>query len=145
MTVRQTGFTLLELLVTLVIMVAVFSVAIPQYAQSMSSLQLRKNTRQIAAVLREARNASVREARTVVLVVDSSEREIRQGEEDPVFSWPEDIDVEISADERIGAGIDNTISFRPDGTATSRTLVVATESRQYAIAVDWLTGQVKVL
>jgi len=142
---RQRGFTLVELLVTMVIMVAVFSVAIPQYAQSMSSLQLRKSTQEIAAYLRHARNQSITESRTVNLVVDADERAIRQGDTDTAYRWPADIEVTLAERQFALADEDNAIQFRPDGTATNRMLHVSTERRQYTIAIDWLTGNVKVL
>jgi len=142
---RQTGFTLVELLVTMVIMAAVFSVAIPQYARSMSSLQLRKSTQEIAAYLRHARNQSITESRTVVLVVDADERAIRQGETDSVYEWSADIEVGFVARQYAFPDNDNSIQFRPDGTASDRALHISTEQRQYTIAIDWLTGHVKVL
>jgi len=142
---RQTGFTLVELLVTMVIMVAVFSVAIPQYSRSMDSLELRKSTQEIAAYLRQARNASITESRTVLLVVDAEEHAIRQGDAEPAYQWASNIDVEFAANRIDGANTDNVIQFRPDGTATDRTLIVSTQRRQYEIEVDWLTGRVKVL
>ncbi len=145
MLARQKGFTLVELLITMVIMVAVFSIAIPQYSRSINSLQLRKSTQEIAAFLRQARNASITESRTVVLVVDAEEHEIRQGDADSVYQWAADIDVEFAANPIDGTDTDKAIQFRPDGTATERTLIVSTERRQYSIEVDWLTGRVKVL
>ena len=145
MSARKNGFTLVELLIVLVIMVAVFSVAIPQYSKSMDSLQLRKSTQEIASYLRNARNASITESRTVVLVVDADEHKIRQGDSKPAYQWPADINVEFSGSQDVYADTERTIQFRPDGTATERTLIVSTQRREYAIAVDWLTGRVKVL
>jgi len=126
-------------------MVAVFSVAIPQYSKSMDGLQLRKSTQEIASYLRNARNASITESRTVVLVVDADERKIRQGDSTPAYEWSADINVEFSGSQDVNADTERTIQFRPDGTANERTLIVSTQRREYAIAVDWLTGRVKVL
>jgi type II secretion system protein H len=142
---REKGFTLVELLVTLVIMVAVFSVAIPQYSQSMESLKLRKSTQEIAAYLRQARNASITESRTVVLVVDTEEHAIRRENADFVYRWPDEIDVGFVANPDRMAEKSRPIEFRPDGTAADHVMYVSTETRQYTISVDWLTGRVKVL
>ena len=120
MSARRNGFTLVELLITLVIMVGVFSVAIPQYSKSMDSMQLRKSTQEIASYLRNARNASITESKTVVLVVDADEHIIRQGDSIPAYQWPANINVEFFESQDIYANSERTIQFRPDGTATAR-------------------------
>ena len=145
MSARQKGFTLVELLITLVIMVAIFSIAIPQYSRSMGSLQLRKSTQEIAAYLRQARNASITESRTIVLVVDAEGKEIRRKNSDSAYQWPDDIDVKLAENQGLVPDLNHSIEFRPDGTAADQVLLVSTENRHYTISVDRLTGRVKVL
>lgn len=145
MPVKGKGFTLVELLITLVIMVAVFSIAIPQYSRSMDSLQLRKSTQEIAAYLRQARNASITESRTVVLVMDAEGKKIRRKNTDYAYQWPDNIDVEFVENQGLVPNPDHSIEFRPDGTAADQVLLISTEKRHYTISVDWLTGRVKVL
>ena len=145
MSAREKGFTLVELLDTLVIKVAVFSDAIPQYSRSMDGLKLLKSTQEIAAYQRQARNATITESRTVVLVVDAEENEIRRENSDIVYQWSDDIDVEFGGNPDLLPNSNHSIEFRPDGTAADKLLLISTERRQYTISVDWLTGRVRVL
>jgi type II secretion system protein H len=143
-TLREYGFTLLELLVTLMIMVAILGVAVPQFSHAMLSLQLRKSTQEIAAILRQARSSSVTKARMALLLLDRQEHTLQSGQGGRVYQWSADIDVETVSNATPFLAQDTTIRFYPDGTASATLLRVSARESSYTIAVDWLTGRVRV-
>ena len=145
MIARARGFTLVELLVTLMIMVAMLGVAVPQFSRAMLHLQLRKSTQEIAAVLRQARNSSISQSRTAALVLDTEDHTLQSGPDGRVYQWPADIDVAVVSNATYVVARDTSIRFYPDGTASGGMLMVSANERSYTISVDWLTGRVRVL
>jgi general secretion pathway protein H len=141
---RKNGFTLLELLVTLIIMVALLGIAIPQFSHALLNIQLRKSTQEIAALLRQARSSSVTEAQTASLVIDAMERSLRSSPGGQVYRWPADINVTAVGDVTSLMTQDANISFYPDGTASATLLTVSARDSSYTVVVDWLTGRVRV-
>jgi len=145
MFLRQQGFTLLELLITMMIMVAVLGVAIPQFSRSMTLLQLRKSTQEIAAVLRQARVTSISQSKTAEMTLYIEDHILRSSDSALSYKWPSDIEVEMANREAFAITDEETIRFYPDGTASASRLEISALERSYTIAVDWMTGRVKVL
>jgi type II secretion system protein H len=144
-TPRQKGFTLFELLISMVIMAAIASVVVPQFSRSMTYVQLRKSTQELSAILREARNTAISESRTVALTVEADDQSLQIEGAEFFYQWPDDINVELTSDETSFQKTVSSISFYPDGTSTNSTLTVSAGERSHTIAVDWLTGRVRVL
>ena len=142
---KQKGFTLIELLVAMVIIVAIASVAVPQFSRSMTTIQLRKNTQEISAILRDARNTAISESRMIALRFDVDDQSLHIEADKFVYQWPDDINVELAGAARSFQETDTSIRFYPDGTATNSALTVSAGERSHTITVDWLTGRVRVL
>jgi type II secretion system protein H len=145
LTRRQHGFTLIEMLVTLLIMLAILTVAVPQFSAGLKKLQLRKCTQEISALLRQARNVSVTQARVAAVVLDEDKRTLQSDTGSKRYQWPGDIEVTSVDDTSYLPAETTTIHFYPDGTATSAVLTVSAQERSYTITIDWLTGKVGVL
>ena len=142
---RHKGFTLIELLIALVIMIAVVAVAVPKFSRAMTYMELRKGTQQIAATLRNMRNASLFESRVVELTVRADQQSIFLPDDEIVYQWPADIAVEVANRAASLEVAEPAIRFYPDGSATDTVLTVTALERSYTITVDWLTGRVRVL
>ena len=139
------GFTLLELLVVLVLMLVIAGVVMPQFSKSLSIFQLQKSTRQAAAVLNEARNKAITEAREVTFELDSEKRTYTTTAARRPYDWPEGTEIGLeSTDANLSTDSISEIVFHPDGSATGARLAVATPENSYFIVVDWITGQVNV-
>ena len=142
---RIRGFTLIELLVTMMIMVAILLVAVPQFARAMTGLQLRESTQTIAAMLRQTRNSAITSAKEATLLLNMEKQTLLADGAGAAYRWPDDIKVEPVNDDTALLATDMTIHFYPDGTASAALLSISAGEREYVVAVDWLTGRVKVL
>jgi general secretion pathway protein H len=142
---KYRGFTLLELLIVLAIMVAIVGIAVPQFSRSMTSVHLRKSTQEISAILREARNSAISESRTVVLILDADKQLLQIQGSEFEYQWSDDVHVELAgtASSLFQEAI-VLVRFYPDGTATNSALTISARERSHTIAVDWLTGRVSV-
>ena len=142
---RNTGFTLLELLIVLALMTIITSIVVPQFSRSMTGLQLQKTTREIAAVLNEARNTAITESREVAFKFDAANKSYASTATNLTYAWPGHIEVTFeSAQSGFFADSINEVVFRPDGSATGARLVLSTAGKSYFILIDWITGQVHV-
>ena len=142
---RTRGFTLLELLIALVIMVGVAAVAVPRFARAMTYIELRKSTQELAASLRDARNRSIIEARTAEVILNTEQQFLRVRDRGIVLDWSEDVHVNLAGSESAPLASEWAIRFYPDGTATDVSLSVTALERSYEVSVDWLTGRIRVL
>lgn len=142
---RFFGFTLLELMVVMVLMVMITSVVVPQFSKSMTSFQLRESTRETIAVLNRTRNVAISEAREATFTIDKDARVSRSTATTRAQPWPDQVEIEI--DNYPGPDANETIRnivFYPDDTSTGGHIVVSSSKRSYVIIVDWLTGHVNV-
>lgn len=139
------GFTLIELLIALAVMVAIATIAAPQFSRAMIYVELRKSTQEFAASLRNARNRSITEARTAEIIFDAEHQFLRVKEQGIVYEWPDDITVELIGSDASMPTQSWSVSFYPDGSATDAGFSVSALQRSYLVSVDWLTGRVRVL
>lgn len=149
-TVRRTGFTLLELLVTLVIMTIAVALVAPRFTEALPGAELKAETRKVAALLRHARSQAV---------VFNQEIQVRL-EEDPIalsistqgraYRPPDTIRLEL-APGRASEQVDladrqgGVIRFFPEGHSSGGSITLSREGgRQASISIDWLTGRVSI-
>lgn len=143
-TAPNDGFTLLELLVVMVLMIAIAGLVVPQFSKSVSRFQLQKSTRQTAAVLNETRNKAISEARETIFLLDAEKRIYTSTASDRPYAWPDGIEIGIESANAVASNSIDEIVFYPDGSTTGGRLTVSTAEHSYQIVVDWLTGHVNV-
>jgi len=139
------GFTLLELLVVTILMLAIAALVMPEFSRSMEGFRLQKAVREAAAVLKEARNTAVTEGRSMHLQVAAEEGMIISSDGDVRFPLPEGIRIAMqpsNADPY--AGNVSEVVFHADGSTSGAVLSVASSVDAYFIGVDWITGQIDV-
>lgn len=139
------GFTLLELLVVLVIMAMAATLAIPRFSQVLPGLELKRTAGDLAASLRGARGEAIRRnsEMAVVFGADVGERDRENNRLAPVV--PTGIAVTVqSYSEPEGPRPAGVIRFFPDGSATGGVVTLTQDDRRLSVAVDWLTGAVRV-
>ncbi len=138
---RQSGFSLLELIVVVVIMAGVVAVATPRFATAFDMLQLRGSAQGIAATLRSCRELAVREARVTEFTIDARTESYRASTLHLDVDWPDSTFVQGD-----GPYIQDlyTVRFYPDGSASGGSVLVKSGGRQYEISIDWLTGRVRI-
>ncbi len=103
---RMTGFTLIEMLVTLAVAGLIAGIAFPRVQNSMTAMEFRQGAGQVVEGLRTARAEAIRTGEPVVLALEG--RALVIGAGDPVA---------LPASVVVTTGQDAPVTFYPDGTA----------------------------
>lgn len=142
---RTSGFTLLELILVMVVIFTLATVVAPRFSDFFPNFQVKKHSEHLLAYARKARSEAATTGLRQRLIVDSKakkywiELEARPIKEPGVFrslggAWTEEQLPDAMEFESLeGAETDSAkgnlkyIEFRPDGTATEATLIVAND------------------
>ena len=142
----QAGFTLIELLVVTVIMVLAYSLAAPLVSSGVSGTELKASARQLAAGLRKARSEAIARRQETVLTVDVEGRRFQLSGDQRIYRLPKNVEVKLfTAQSELTNANTGSIRFFPDGGSTGGRITLVANQRQYAVDVNWLTGQVAIL
>lgn len=142
----RTGFTLVELLVVLLVLVLAIGVAAPRIGSGIDNAQLKQSARQFASALRHARGKALAEGADSTVTLDTRERHYRISGAERRYTLPEGVEVQLeTARSELGADGVAAVRFFPDGTSTGAKVTLMNDSRTYIIQVNWLTGQVRIL
>jgi general secretion pathway protein H len=139
----QSGFTLLELLVVLVIAAAGYALVVRFTAGGVSGAELKSAARAVASGLRDARGTAIARQEPAALVLDLERRAFEVDGRSRAL--PERLELKLYTarseivDDRRGA-----IRFYPDGSSTGGRVTVASGERSFLVDVDWLTGRVSI-
>lgn len=139
----ERGFTLLELLVTLLLAVLITSLVVPEFRKSVAGMQLRRESREVGAFLKQARGRAITRASVVELVIDPESHTISAAPDDPQYRTDETVEL-LLPDPGMPSGSRLRIVFYPDGSSSGGAFVLATGGKSYEISVDWMTGRIGV-
>lgn len=103
---RMTGFTLIEMLVTLAVAGLIAGIAFPRVQSSMTAMEFRMGAGQVTEALRSARAEAIRTGEPVALALQG--RAIVIGDGAPIA---------LPASVTVTGGQDAPVTFYPDGTA----------------------------
>lgn len=103
---RQSGFTLIEMLVTLAVAGLIAGIAFPRAQNAMTAMEFRMGANQVVEALRSARAEAIRTGEPVRFAVE--DRAVVIGTGAPIA---------LPASVNIAAGQDKPVTFYPDGTA----------------------------
>ncbi|HET9489662.1 MAG TPA: GspH/FimT family pseudopilin [Methylomirabilota bacterium] len=134
------GFTLLELVVTLMVLALALAVVGPTIGRSTDTIRVRAEVARFAALLRHAREQAITSRRPHELVVEPAEHRItlRSGEEvRQTRALPEHLSVQADPPPAL------TVRFEPHGTTSGGAFRVASGNIRYRVTVDALTGRVR--
>ena len=142
----ERGFTLLEMLIVLMLMAIIASVVIPVFGPGVSTTQLKRSARELAAGLRLARGQAIAQRTEAVLELDVAARTFRVPPDPRLHTMPEGIELKLYTAQRdlLNAQI-GAIRFFPDGGSNGGRITVAAGDRKYDVDIDWLTGRVAIL
>ena len=139
------GFTLLELLITLVIAVFITAISTTAYNRLSSTAALKATSQDILVSLRHARNVAIADNKEIVFVVDLNKRIYgiagsgRQRSLDSSFSLQL-----FSARFFGGSQTISQIRFAPDGSSSGGEIKISNGKKIYSVMVEWLTGKVEL-
>lgn len=140
----ERGFTLIELVVVLTLL-GLFLLVLPPVLGSGGGLGLKAAARDVAAGLKRAQSRAIARNREVAFVVDLNAHHFRVGGEPEARPLPDDIGLRLyTARSELVDSATGAIRFYPDGSSTGGEVTVSSGGREYHVAVDWLTGRVRV-
>ena len=141
----QRGFTLVEILVVMLVMLLVYGLLPPLFSSGVSGTELKSAARQLAAGLRKARSTAISTRRETVLALDVERRRFELSGDKQVYRLPAQVDLSLfTAQSELSSEKTGSIRFYPDGSSTGGRITIAGASRKYLVDVDWLTGRVVI-
>ena len=139
----EQGFTLLELIVTLLILMIVIGLAVPVVGRSSNAVRSRAEVAAFSAVLRQARERAITSRQPQTVVIDPTNRTMSiqalgpDGEVRDTRQLPERLSVEATPPPAL------TVRFEPQGTSSGAEYKVKAGDVVYRVTVDSITGRVK--
>lgn len=134
------GFTLLELLVTLLVLALAVGLVVPMVGRSTETVRARAEVAAFAALLRHAREQAITRREPHAVVVDPTARRVTLVAGETVResrSLPERLTVEAIPPPAL------SVRFDPSGLSTGADFRVTTGAVRYRVTVDALTGRVR--
>jgi general secretion pathway protein H len=143
--VRQSGFTLLEIMVVLVIAVAAYAVLLGVPFRGASTGDLKAAARSLASGLRQAQTTAMVTRRDALLTLDVEAREYQVPGDAQVRRVSDKVELKLyTAQTEVSSERQGSIRFYPDGSSTGGRITVSSGERKYLVDVDWLTGRVSI-
>jgi general secretion pathway protein H len=142
---RQSGFTLLEITIVLVLGLSVMALLVSFSPKGASSADLKAAARALASGLRQAQSTAMASRREATLVVDMDAREFNFTGAPRTMSLPPSLELKLyTAQSEVESERKGGIRFYPDGSSTGGRITVAAGERSLFVDVDWLTGRVAI-
>jgi len=140
------GFTLLEILIVLVVMVMILTVVPPMLGSGMTGAELKSAARSLAAGLNQARSLAISQQREATLTVNVDSKTFQVSGVSREYHLPAKAEVKLDTarSELTSEGV-GSIRFFPDGSSTGGRVTVSRGEQQYRVDVEWLTGRVRIL
>lgn len=142
----EAGFTLLEIICVLAIIVMLAAIALPAFPRGTSKAMLEAYALETAALLKADRNAAIRRGAAVATDLSAISRTIRSGATGRVLQLPQDVGfnaILASQCERRAAG--QAIEFLPSGMSCGGTIFLSRLGTTLEVRVTWLTGGVEIV
>ncbi len=143
--ITNQGFTLIELMVVLVVLVISSAVVIPNIGSGQNSAKLQGAARSVASALRYLRGQALVTNSETVFTVDLEKNQYRVSGREKNFQIPEIIDITlVTAQSELSGEGEGRIRFYPDGSSTGGRVTLEIEGDKKLVDVNWLTGQVDI-
>lgn len=138
---RQAGFTLLEVVCVLAIVLMLAALALPAIPRATSLPRLEGYALETAALLNADHDAAQRSNREIATQIDAPARIIRSGASGRVVQFPSDVSVQAllagrCEDRAAGA----TIRYLASGMSCGGVIALTRLGVGYQVRVNWLTG-----
>ena len=143
--ITNSGFTLVELLVVLIISTTVISLSTVAYNKLSTGAYLKSTARHIAASLRYARSYAVTRGVESSVLIDLKNRSYTYSGSGKKFKFKNGVDLNVFS--AVGFGHPEGVAeirFAPDGSSSGGKVTLSGKKKRYVVHVDWLTGQVGV-
>ena len=134
------GFTLLEMLIVLTLLVLVAVLIVPPLARPSDNFRLQSTARDVVGALRLTRGAAILRGTEMTVVIDVDKRTV----ESPVVPrkslFPEVVaQLKVAEPERITPARGG-FRFFPDGSSTGGDVALTLRDKKVTLCVNWMTG-----
>jgi len=139
------GFTLLELIVVLFIVVLGFSAIGINLSSGNNATEIKAAARDIVSALRYARGQALISHQETTLTLDLAKNSYTVSSRGKVYPIPKAIKVTVvtAQSEITGEGLGN-IRFFADGSSTGGRITLERGKAAWQIDINWLTGQIEL-
>jgi prepilin-type N-terminal cleavage/methylation domain-containing protein len=139
--IESRGFTLLELIVTLLVVGVAAGLVAPAIGRSTEAVRARAEVVGFSATLRRARELAItrRQQHTVVVDPVSRLQTVMTGEDE--VQWTHALSARLTIEAATPDGL--TVRFEPQGTSSGGEFRVTSGAATYRVTVDAVTGRVR--
>ncbi len=142
---KNRGFTLLELMVVLFIMVLGFAVVGINLSSGNDVTKLKVVARDMVSALRFARGESLISHEEMTVTFNLEQKNYTVSNRDKVYPIPKDVAVKVvTAKSQIKNGDLASIRFFPDGSSTGGRVTFSQGKSAWKIDINWLSGQIEL-
>ena len=136
------GFSLIELMVVMVLVVGLFGLVGTSISRSVGGAELRNEVREIIAGLRHTRGQAIVRRKEMVFLADADKLTWQAAGREPQ-QLPEGLDITLTTarSEMTGENAGG-IRFFPDGSSTGGSVLLSVDERKWYVTVGWLTGEI---
>lgn len=139
------GFTLIEILITLVIAAVITAISATAYSRLSSSAALKATSQDILVTLRRARISAIAKSEEVAFSVDNNKRIYWVVGSNRQRLLDSSLDLKIFSARGLSANKDiSQIRFAPDGSSSGGEIKISNGKKVYSIVVEWLSGKVEI-
>jgi len=139
------GFTLIEILMTLVIAAVITAISATAYSRLSSSAALKATSQDILVTLRRARISAIAKSEEVAFSVDNNKRIYWIAGSNRQRLLDSSLDLHIFSAKGLSANKNiSQIRFAPDGSSSGGEIKISNGKKVYSIVVEWLSGKVEI-
>ncbi len=139
------GFTLIEILLTLVIAAAITAISATAYSRLSSSAALKATSQDILVTLRRARISAIAKSQEVAFSLDNEKRIYWVVGSQRQRLIDSSLNLQMFSAKGLGANKNiSQIRFAPDGSSSGGEIKISNGKKVYSIVVEWLSGKVEL-
>jgi len=139
------GFTLIEILMTLVIAAAITAISATAYSRLSSSAALKATSQDILVTLRRARISAIAKSEEVAFAFDNNKRIYWVIGSQRQRLIDSSLDLQMFSAKGLSTKKNiSHIRFAPDGSSSGGEIEISNGKKVYSIAVEWLSGKVEL-
>ena len=139
------GFTLIEILLTLVIAAAITAISATAYSRLSSSAALKATSQDILVTLRRARISAIAKSEEVAFSVDNNKRIYWVVGSNRQRLLDSSLDLQIFSAKGLSTNKNiSQIRFAPDGSSSGGEIKISNGKKVYNVVVEWLSGKVEI-
>jgi general secretion pathway protein H len=142
---KVNGFTLLEIMVVMAIMIFVLAIIPPLFPNVIAGTHVKSATRQLAAGLQYTRSQAISKQKEMTLTLDVERKLFQMDEKTRALKVPDETTISLTTarSEQITTHA-GRIRFFPDGSSTGGQIKLAHAAKEFLIDIHWLTGKVRI-